>query len=111
VELNTSLLGPPARGAAPHIMISPRTAAGLLTGNLAIVLMPVSAIGSAIGPFDLTLYRVVPTLAEWGKFKTFGAAAFRDQLVLNDISGGFGLFFSIVAVTDGRILIGVAEQA
>jgi hypothetical protein len=93
------------------MMVSPRTAAGLLTGNLAIVLVPVSESDGAIGPFDLTLYRVVPTLGEWGKFKTFGAAAYRDQLVLNDISGGFGLFFSIVAVTDGRILIGVAEQA
>lgn len=111
VELDTATLGPPDRGAAPHIMVSPRTAAGLLTGNLALVIVPVSGAGGAGGPFELTLYRVVPTLAEWGKFKAFAAAEYRDQLVLNDISGGFGLFFSVAAAADGRILIGVAEQA
>jgi hypothetical protein len=112
VELETSQLGPPSRGDSPHIMISPRTAAGLLTGSLALVILPVSESDGAIGPFDLTLYRVVPTLADFGKFQVFSAAAYRDQLILNDVSGGFGLFFSIIASGgDGRILIGVAEQA
>jgi hypothetical protein len=111
VELNTNDLGPPSRGSAPHLMVSPRTAAGLLTGSLAIVILPVSETDGAIGPFDLTLYRVIPTLADFGKFQAFTAAEYRDQLVLNDVSGGFGLFFSVVANTEGRILIGVAEQA
>lgn len=111
VELQTSQLGPPSRGDSPHMMISPRTAAGLLTGSIEIVILPVSESDGAIGPFDLTLYRVVPTLADFGKFQVFSAANYRDQLILNDCSGGFGLFFSVVAGTDGRILIGVAEQA
>jgi hypothetical protein len=112
VELATSALGPPARGSAPHMMVSPRTAAGLLTGSLAIVLLPTSGPGGASGPFALTLYRVIPTLGEFGAFQTFPGAAYREQLLLNDVSGGFGLFFSIVAAGgDGRILVGVAEQA
>lgn len=111
VELNTADLGPPSRSTSPHFMVSPRTAAGLLTGSLAIVILPVSETDGAIGPFDLTLYRVIPTLGDFGKFKTFLAAEYRDQLVLNDCSGGFGLFFSVVANVEGRILIGVAEQA
>jgi len=111
VELNTIDLGPPTRESAPHFMISPRTAAGLLTGSLAIVILPVSTVDGAIGPFDVTLYRVIPTLGEFGKFQAFTAAEYREQLVLNDCSGGFGLFFSVVANTEGRILIGVAEQA
>jgi hypothetical protein len=112
VELETSQLGPPSRGDSPHVMISPRTAAGLLTGSLALVILPVSESDGAIGPFDVTLYRVVPTLADFGKFKAYSGAAYRDQLVLNDCSGGFGLFISIVATGgDGRLLVGVAEQA
>lgn len=112
VELETSQLGPPSRGDSPHLMISPRTAAGLLTGSLAVVLLPVSESDGAIGPFDVTLYRVVPTLGDFGKFQVFSACAYRDQLILNDVSGGLGLFFSVVASgANGRILIGVAEQA
>lgn len=111
IELETSQLGPPSRGDSPHMMVSPRTAAGLLTGSLALVILPVSQVDGATGPFDLTLYRVIPTLADFGKFQVFSGAAYREQLVLNDCSGGFGLFFSVVASGDGRILIGVAEQA
>jgi hypothetical protein len=112
VELDTADLAAPSRASAPHIMVSPRTAAGLLTGSLALVILPVSGVGAASGPFNVTLYRVVPTLAEFGKFEVFPSAEYRDQLILNDCSGGFGLFFSVVATGgDGRILIGVAEQA
>jgi hypothetical protein len=112
VELNTATLGAPARGDSPHLLVSPRTAAGLVTGSLALVLLPTSGSDGAWDGFDITIYRAVPTLGDWGKFQVYPSAAYRDQLILNDVSGGLGLFFSIVAPNgDGRILVGVAEQA
>jgi hypothetical protein len=111
VELDTNTLGPPARGDTPHLLVSPRTAAGLVTGSLAIVLLEPSA-GAAWDGFTLTIYRAIPTVGEWGKLEAFPSLSYREQLVLNDVSGGVGLFFSIVAPNgDGRILVGVAEQA
>lgn len=111
VELDTTTLGPPARGDSPHMLISPRTAAGLPTGSLALVLLEPSA-GGAWNGFNVTIYRAIGTLGDWGKFDVFTNANYRDQLILNDVSGGLGLFFHVAAPNgDGRILVGVAEQA
>jgi hypothetical protein len=89
-----------------------------MTGNLAIILIPpesLASLGGGIpgsGGFTLTVYRVVPTLGEWGALATYAGLAYRDQLVLPDISGGWGLYFVFGNVaTNGAILVGVAELA
>lgn len=110
IQLLTQAPFDPDRTEAPLIVASPRTAQGLLTTSVSIVVVPVST-SDAVGPFDLTIYRVVPTLGEWGKAKTITGVNFRDQLVLNDVSGGGGFYFQISAAVDGLVLVGLAEQA
>lgn len=121
VQLNTNDLGAaPAQGAAPHLIVSPRTSRGLPTSGISLVLLPIPPANghdygtpaTAIDPgFTLTLYRALPTGAGfWSKFEPKTGVPFYSQLTLPDISGGMALFFQIENVgTNGILLVGLAE--
>jgi hypothetical protein len=97
--------------------VSPRTATGQQTGSISLVLIPPDTSPAAVpdtGGFTLTIYRVIPTLQDWGALATYSGLAYRDQLVLPDISGGWGLYFvfgNLVGGGTGIILLGIAELA
>jgi hypothetical protein len=117
-------LSAPTRTAAPQINVSPRTSTGAPTGNLALVILPQTYSGSppisygpvtpAPGGFTLTVYRCLTTLNDWGALAPYTGLAYRDQLVLPDISGGWGLFFvlgNVLGAGSGVVILGVAELA
>lgn len=120
VEIATTTVGtgPSADGIPPLITLSPRTARGLPTQGLALVLLtypPPNGLdyGAAVaggGGFTVYLYRWLPTVAVWTRLQNLPGVAFGDQLVLPDISGGMGLYVGIGNVgTPGKILVGFAE--
>jgi hypothetical protein len=115
-------LSAPARTAAPHINVSPRTSTGAPTGSLAIVILPqtysggilYTPVGAGSGGFTLTVYRCLTTLNDWAALAPYTGLAYRDQLVLPDISGGAGLFFVLgnaTTGTSGFVILGLAELA
>lgn len=117
VELDIDAVdGAPTRDTAPHLVVSPRTPNGLITGNLALIILPPSfepAVADT-GGFTLTVYRSVPTLGEWGELLARTGINYRDQYVLPDIAGGWGIYFRITNAVesegdDGSVLMGVAE--
>ncbi len=104
----------------PHLVLSPRTARGLPTSGLALVLLPfpapngvsygTPAAASAPG-FTVTLYRAIPTSPGLSAaLAAFAGANFGDQLTLPDISGGMALYVGIGNVaTAGVLICGIAE--
>ena len=113
IQLGTAAVAAaPARGQVPHITLSPRTARALATQGFAWSLVsPVAGGAVATAPgFNVTIYRVAPTLGVWQALQPFAAANFLDQLVVPDISGALGLYFQIGNVAaPGNVLVGVAE--
>jgi hypothetical protein len=102
----------PVRGQVPHFNLSPRSSRGLPTQGFAwTITAPSAAAAVATAPgFTVTIYRVVPTLGTWAALQPYASLNFDDQLVLPDISGGFGLYFKIGSVTTpGNVLIALAE--
>ena len=120
VQLNTADMGAPANGAAPHIVVSPRTSRGLPTAGIGLVLLPVPPpnghdYGTPATPVDpgftVTLYRALPTAAGgWAALEPKTGVPFYTQLTLPDISGGMALYVQIGNVdTPGVIILGLAE--
>jgi hypothetical protein len=121
IQLNTAALAAaPAVGAAPHMIVSPRTSRGLATSGIGLVLLPIpppnghdyGTPASALAPgFTVTLYRAVPTAAgAWAALDPKTGVPFYTQLTLPDISGSMALFFQITNVdTAGILLVGLAE--
>lgn len=121
LQLNTAdLAAAPAVGAAPHMIVSPRTSRGLPTSGIGLVLLPIpppnghdyGVPATALSPgFTVTLYRALPTAGgAWAKLSPKTGVLFYSQLTLPDISGAMALFFQITNVdTAGILLVGLAE--
>jgi hypothetical protein len=121
LQLNTAdLVAAPANGAAPHMIVSPRTSRGLPTSGIGLVLLPIPPANghdygtpaTALVPgFTVTLYRALPTAAGgWAAFTAKTGVPFLTQLTLPDISGAMALWFQITNVdTAGILLVGLAE--
>jgi len=125
IELLTpDVVNPPDRSAAPHFHVSPRTPNGSPTQGIALTLIRPSggaaigsgegASGGASGPgggFEVTLWRAVPIIGGWASLAPFTTnAVYGEQYVVDDLSGGWGIYFQIGGVTvDGAILVAVAE--
>jgi hypothetical protein len=124
IYLDTMVVAePPTRATRPHITISPRTAQGLPTQGIALVLLEPET-GAAVGGgggegdsgggpggFHLTLYRSVPTVGAWAELAPFVVLArYGEQYVLPDLTGGWGLYIQITGAAEpGLILVGIAE--
>jgi hypothetical protein len=120
VEIGTAAVGvgPTDNTTPPLITLSPRTARGLPTAGLALVLVGYpppngfnySPAVAAVDGFTLYLFRLLPTIGGWSRLQSFAGVQFGDQLVLPDISGGMGLYVGIGNVgTPGNLLVGLAE--
>jgi hypothetical protein len=118
VELATANVGAGPTTDTPAITLSPRSSRGLPTTGLAIVLIPLTPNSDDVGQvaqptapgFTLTLWRAIPTIGGWSTLQAYPGLNYGDQVVLPDISGGFGLYFQLGNIdTPGRLLLGLAE--
>jgi hypothetical protein len=114
----------PTRASKPHFVVSPRTAQGRATQEIAFTLIKrlngaavgsgEGASGGASGPgggFQVTLWRAQLGTGAWASLAPFTtAAAYGEQYVIPDISGSWAIYIQIGGVTiPGRIIAAIAE--
>lgn len=100
--------GAPSNDTAAHIQLAPFCDHNKPTQGFALTIIA-GTTAPATGPFDITVYRWLPSWGVWAKFDPYSAAAYNDALCCYDVGGEEQLFFKVDSAGDGNIALLVKE--